>query len=75
MVGFDDIRLAVHNDPRLTTVRKPPERMGEIAARTLLKGLEDHGSWVPKIATEPELAVRNRSVPQYNGQAPDIYHH
>src|ERR1700674_1768028 len=55
--------------------RQPLERMGEIAARTLLKRLEDHGSWVPKIAIEPELAVRNRSVAQYNGQAPDIYRH
>jgi len=27
---------------------------------TLLKRLEDHGSWVPKIAIEPELAVRIR---------------
>jgi LacI family transcriptional regulator len=65
----------VHNNPRLTTVRQPLEKMGEMAARTLLKRLEDHGYWVPKIAIESELAVRNRSVPQYNGQAPDIYHH
>jgi hypothetical protein len=28
------------------TVRQPLEKMGEIAARTLLKRLEDHGSWL-----------------------------
>jgi len=37
--------------------------MGEIAARTLLKRLEDHGSSVPKIAIEPELAVRASTGP------------
>ena len=45
------------------TVRQPLEKMGEIGARTLLKRLEDHGSWVPKIAIEPELAVRDSTGP------------
>ena len=63
VVGFDDIRIAVHNNPSLTTVRQPLEQMGEIAARTLLKRLEDHGSWVPKIAIEPELVVRDSTGP------------
>jgi len=63
VVGFDDITLAVHNNPRRTTVRQPLEKMCEKAARTLLKRLEDHGSWVPKIAIEPELAVRDSTGP------------
>jgi len=63
VVGFDDIRIAVHNNPRLTTVRQPLEKMGEIAARTLLKRLEDHGSWVPQITIEPELVVRDSTGP------------
>jgi DNA-binding LacI/PurR family transcriptional regulator len=63
VVGFDDIRIAVHNNPSLTTVRQPLEKMGEVAARTLLKRLEDHGSWVPKIAIEPELVVRDSTGP------------
>jgi hypothetical protein len=45
------------------TVRQPLEKMGEIGARTLLKHLEEHGSWVPKIAIEPELAVRDSTDP------------
>jgi len=65
VVGFDDIRIAVHNNPSLTTVRQPLEKMGEIAARTLLKRLEDHGSWVPKITIEPELVIRDST-----GRAP-----
>ena len=63
VVGFDDISIAVHNNPSLTTVRQPLEKMGEMAARTLLKRLEDHGSWVPKIAIEPEFVVRDSTGP------------
>jgi DNA-binding LacI/PurR family transcriptional regulator len=63
VVGFDDIRIAVHNNPRLTTVRQPLEKMGEIAARTLLKRIEDHADWVPKIVIEPELVVRDSTGP------------
>ena len=63
VVGFDDIRIAVHNNPRLTTVRQPLEKMGEIAARTLLKRIEDREDWVPKILIEPELVVRDSTGP------------
>ena len=66
MVGLDDIRLAVHNNPRLTSMRQPLEKMGEIAAGTLLKRLEDHGSWVPKTAIELELVVRDSTGPPTN---------
>jgi LacI family transcriptional regulator len=59
VVGFDDIKIAVHNNPSLTTVRQPLEKMGEIAARTLLNRIEEHEDWVPEIAIEPEFVVRN----------------
>lgn len=36
VVGFDDLPLARHTDPPLTTVRQPLREMGEAAARTLL---------------------------------------
>jgi DNA-binding LacI/PurR family transcriptional regulator len=63
VVGFDDIRIAVHNNPTLTTVRQPLEKMGKIAARTLLERLEDHRPWMPKIVIEPELVVRDSTGP------------
>jgi DNA-binding LacI/PurR family transcriptional regulator len=59
VVGFDDIRIAVHNNPSLTTVRQPLQRMGEIAARALLDRIEGHDDGVPEIAIEPEFVVRN----------------
>jgi DNA-binding LacI/PurR family transcriptional regulator len=62
VVGFDDIKIAVHNNPSLTTVRQPLEEMGEIAARTLLNRIEEHAVWVPDIAIEPELVVRNSTA-------------
>ncbi|WP_328460411.1 LacI family transcriptional regulator [Actinoplanes sp. NBC_00393] len=36
VVGFDDIPLAAHTQPPLTTVHQPMREMGEAAARTLL---------------------------------------
>ena len=63
VVGFDDIRFAVHNNPALTTVRQPLEKMGETAARTLLECLEDHSPWMPKILIEPELVIRASTGP------------
>src|SRR6202011_177265 len=62
VVGFDDIRIAVHNNPSLTTVRQPLQKMGEIAARTLLNRIEEHEDWVPEIAIEPEFVVRNSTA-------------
>jgi DNA-binding LacI/PurR family transcriptional regulator len=62
VVGFDDIRVAVHNNPRLTTVRQPLQRMGEIAARTLLKRIEYHEEEPEVIEVEPEFVVRNSTA-------------
>jgi len=62
VVGFDDIQIALHNNPSLTTVRQPLQKMGEIAARTLLNRIEEHEDWVPEIAIEPEFVVRNSTA-------------
>jgi LacI family transcriptional regulator len=62
VVGFDDIRIAMHNNPSLTTVHQPLEKMGEIAARALLNRIEGHEDWVPEIVIEPEFVVRNSTA-------------
>ncbi len=62
VVGFDDIQIALHNNPSLTTVRQPLQKMGEIAARTLLNRIDEHEDWVPEIAIEPEFVVRNSTA-------------
>lgn len=63
VVGFDDISIAVHNNPALTTVRQPLEKMGETAARYLLERMENHKPWLPSIVIEPELVVRDSTGP------------
>ncbi|PYV71436.1 MAG: LacI family transcriptional regulator [Acidobacteria bacterium] len=62
VVGFDDIRIAAHNNPSLTTVRQPLELMGETAARTLLNRIEDHDDAASVIKIEPDLVVRNSTA-------------
>jgi LacI family transcriptional regulator len=39
VIGFDDIPIAAHTQPSLTTVRQPSREMGEAAARMLLAKL------------------------------------
>ncbi len=63
VVGFDDIRIAMHNNPPLTTVRQPLEKMGEKAARFLLERLEDQRPWKSEIVIDPELVVRDSTGP------------
>jgi LacI family transcriptional regulator len=49
IVGFDDIPMAAHTQPPLTTVHQPLREMGEAAARTLLAHFE--GSPLPNRPT------------------------
>ncbi len=58
VMGFDDIPAAAFNNPGLTTVRQPLERMGQIAAKTLIDLIEGKAEYVPEIAIEPEFVVR-----------------
>jgi DNA-binding LacI/PurR family transcriptional regulator len=62
VVGFDDILSAAYCIPPLTTVRQPLEKMGEIAARTLLDRIENRGDSVADIAIEPEFVVRKSTA-------------
>ncbi len=62
VVGFDDIQMAMHNSPSLTTVRQPLQKMGEIAARALLNQIEDRKEYVPEITIKPELVVRKSTA-------------
>lgn len=62
VVGFDDIRIAVHNNPSLTTVRQPLQKMGEIAARTLLNRIEYHEDGAADIQVQPEFVIRNSTA-------------
>jgi len=63
VVGFDDIPAAAFNTPSLSTVRQPLERMGQIAAKTLIDRIEGNAEYVDEIAVEPEFVARDSSGP------------
>jgi LacI family transcriptional regulator len=62
VLGFDDIPGAAFHTPSLTTVRQPLNRMGEVAAQTLLERIEGNKEYPGEIAIEPELAVRESTA-------------
>jgi DNA-binding LacI/PurR family transcriptional regulator len=55
-------QIAVHANPSLTTVRQPLQKMGEIAARTLIDQIEGREEYLPEILIEPELVVRKSTA-------------
>lgn len=62
VIGFDDIPGAAFYTPSLTTVRQPLNRMGEVAAQTLLERVEGEKEYPAEIAIEPELVVRESTA-------------
>jgi DNA-binding LacI/PurR family transcriptional regulator len=60
------VPLASYSNPTLTTVRQPLQKMGEIAARTLLDRIEYRSEYVAEIAIETELIVRESTAPAPN---------
>lgn len=63
IVGFDDIPLAVHTSPSLSTVRQPMRLQGRLAAEMLLRRIEseDRGERSERILN-CELIVRESTV-------------
>jgi DNA-binding LacI/PurR family transcriptional regulator len=62
VMGFDDIPGAAFHMPSLTTVRQPLNRMGEVAAQSLLERIEGKKEYLSEIAIEPELVVRESTA-------------
>ena len=64
IIGFDDIASAAYHVPRLTTVRQPLRRMGEVAVQILLKRIESPEEPYPDtVMFQPELIVRESTGP------------
>jgi LacI family transcriptional regulator len=70
VLGFDDIESAAYSNPALTTVRQPLQKMGEIAARTLLNRIENSEPYVAEITIEPEFVVRSSTAPARKNRKP-----
>jgi DNA-binding LacI/PurR family transcriptional regulator len=62
VMGFDDIPGAAFQIPGLTTVRQPLNRMGKVAAQSLVERIEGKNDYPAEIAIEPELVVRESTA-------------
>jgi len=62
VVGFDDIDIAGHFVPPLTTVHQPRRKVGEEAARLLLNLLQGGEPETASVQMEPWLVVRKSTA-------------
>ncbi|HWZ52040.1 MAG TPA: LacI family DNA-binding transcriptional regulator [Granulicella sp.] len=64
VVGFDDIVGAAFHTPRLTTIRQPLRRMGQLAATILLDRIaQPEREYAGTVLVKPELIVRESTGP------------
>jgi DNA-binding LacI/PurR family transcriptional regulator len=65
LVGYDDIPLASHTSPALTTVRQPTREQGRVGAEFLLRRIEeDRERPREEKAFECELVIRESTNPR-----------
>jgi DNA-binding LacI/PurR family transcriptional regulator len=61
VAGFDDLFVASYTEPRLTTVRQPMRRMGQLAMENLIRLMSGQES-VVRIKVDAELIVRESTA-------------
>jgi DNA-binding LacI/PurR family transcriptional regulator len=61
IVGFDDLPLAAHTRPSLTTVRQPFDLICDLLIRTLLGVIDDDPTMARQSLVQPELVLRESS--------------
>ena len=66
VVGFDNIPLADHYCPALTTIRQPQRELGVTAVRMLLERIHDMEADIPNQRLSGELIVRESTGPPAN---------
>jgi LacI family transcriptional regulator, xylobiose transport system transcriptional regulator len=67
IVGYDDIPLARWVTPRLTTVHQPLKRMGEEAARLVIRLNAEQPATTPRMDLATSLVVRESTAPPAAG--------
>jgi DNA-binding LacI/PurR family transcriptional regulator len=61
VTGFDDMPFAAHTDPPLTTIRQPIQRMGAVAAETLIDLIAHPDEQPRRVILPSELVIRSSS--------------
>jgi LacI family transcriptional regulator len=63
IVGFDNIPLAAHIVPELTTVAQPIYQIGRTAAQLLLQQIQDPNAATSNVILRDELIIRKSTTP------------
>jgi DNA-binding LacI/PurR family transcriptional regulator len=63
LVGFDDLPLAAHMHPPLTTLRQPRRALGEQLAAALIAAIEDRSRWPSNVSLSARLIIRRSTGP------------
>lgn len=63
IIGFDDIPLASHIIPKLTTIAQPIYAMGEMSAQLLLRHMQDPDALMENVILESRLVLRDTTAP------------
>ncbi len=71
VTGFDDIPLAEHSHPTLTTLRQPIYDIGTRICRMLIQIVRGEELAERHVLLQPELVVRESSGAGHSGQSPD----
>jgi DNA-binding LacI/PurR family transcriptional regulator len=66
VIGVDDIPLAAHFEPPLTSVRQEFAEIGRVAARLLIGALETPGDPPVHVRLAPRLVVRQSTARWHN---------
>ena len=68
IIGIDDIAMAAHANPPLTTIAQPKYRMGRLAMQTMYRMLQGHPPPEESFTLlESPLIVRESTAPASNG--------
>ena len=70
VIGFDDLPLAQHTQPPLTTIRQPLERVGAAAAQRLLAELDGVGDVLDPVLPTTLVAARLRLTAPISRRSP-----
>jgi LacI family transcriptional regulator len=63
VTGFDDIPMAEHSHPPLTTLHQPVQMIGQMACQMLIKIIRQEPLPEKQILLQPTLVVRKSSGP------------
>jgi LacI family repressor for deo operon, udp, cdd, tsx, nupC, and nupG len=61
VIGFDDVPLAAHSHPTLTTIRQPIYDIGKKLSQILIEIIKGEEPAERQIILRPELVVRESS--------------